>query len=213
MTANEHPASEGQRSPIKNLPVRVPGQSIDRQIGRLFDARVMPWFVAAGCTVFLAYMEWAHVWFKWGLSPWFWTVVAVVTVCLAVWRVRKVVPQARTLRMGQAKAGARDLCELVESTTGRKFFVQPVVLFPGWFVEKQPEGVDVWVLNDKVFPTFLQNAKSHLSPEDVNLVVFHLKRFVIAEIHTMGDCGGVVPSENDAQMVRMFGAQEGRMIR
>jgi hypothetical protein len=80
----------------------------------------------------------------------------------------------------QSKASARWLHELLESSTGKKFAIQPVVLFPGWYVEKMPEHPDVWVLNEKAVPTFVQNAKTPLPPDDVSLIVFHLKRYVIS---------------------------------
>jgi hypothetical protein len=266
MAANENMVSEERRSPIKNLPVRVPGQSIDKEIDRLIDDRVLPWLLAAGFALVIACAEWCRFWFKMAVSPWAWTILAVITVCLAVWRARAIIKKAKALRLGQigelavgqhleevlrpkgyhvlhdvpgtgfnldhvvigptgifcvetktrskplrgnsivkvdgeavtvngfapdrdpivqTKASARYLCELVESTTGKKFHVQPVVLFPGWFVEGPPETGGVWVLNEKAFPTFVQNAKHRLSSEDVNLIVFHLKRFVITETERM----------------------------
>jgi hypothetical protein len=37
-----------------------------------------------------------------------------------------------------------------------------------------------WVLNETLAPTFIKNARNALSPEDVALVTFHLKRYVIS---------------------------------
>jgi hypothetical protein len=80
----------------------------------------------------------------------------------------------------QAKAEASWLCELLESSTGKKFPVKPVVLYPGWYVENVSEITDVWVLNDNALPTFIRNARNHVAPEDISLITFHLKRYVIA---------------------------------
>jgi hypothetical protein len=80
----------------------------------------------------------------------------------------------------QAKAEARWLHELLESSTGKKFPVKPIVLYPGWFVDGKPDA-DVWVLNEKALPTFIRNYRNHLPPEDINLVTYHLKRYVIAK--------------------------------
>jgi hypothetical protein len=79
----------------------------------------------------------------------------------------------------QVKAGARWLYELLESSTGKKFFIKPIVLFPGWYVDNLNLNAEVWVLNDKALPTFIQNRPGTLTPEDINMVVFHLKRYVI----------------------------------
>lgn len=81
----------------------------------------------------------------------------------------------------QARAFARWLSDLIERTAGCKFPVRPVVLFPGWYVEKMPENTEVWVLNEKALPKFIRNARGNLAPDDVTLVTFHLKRYVIVE--------------------------------
>ena len=82
----------------------------------------------------------------------------------------------------QAKSAANWLRELIERTTGRKFAVKPIVLYPGWFVKKMPQNADVWVLNHKVLPTFISNNQAKLAVEDVALITFHLKRYVISEM-------------------------------
>jgi len=57
----------------------------------------------------------------------------------------------------QAKAQANWLKELINDLTGKEIRVQPVVLYPGWFVNKMPKGAKVWVLNPKALPKFLEN--------------------------------------------------------
>ncbi len=78
----------------------------------------------------------------------------------------------------QGKALARWLQELLEKSTGRKYPVQPVVVFPGWFVEKMRGNQDVWVLNPKALPTFIKNNRQEISQEDIHLVFYHLARYV-----------------------------------
>ena len=80
----------------------------------------------------------------------------------------------------QAKAQAAWLRDLLEKSTGKNLPVQPIVIYPGWFVERQPAGVDIWVLNEKAAVSFMVGAKQQLQPEDVSLVTFHLKRYVNA---------------------------------
>ena len=84
----------------------------------------------------------------------------------------------------QAKAEARWMSDLIEQSTGKRFPVQPMVVYPGWYVETTRPNPDVWVLNDTVAPTFIKNARGALSPEDVSLITFHLKRYVIAAGNT-----------------------------
>lgn len=79
----------------------------------------------------------------------------------------------------QAKAQAGWLRELLAESTGRKFPARPVILFPGWWVE-QGKGTtrEVWVLEPKALPGFLDHEPEVLSAEDVKLASYHLSRFI-----------------------------------
>jgi hypothetical protein len=78
----------------------------------------------------------------------------------------------------QAKALAKWLQDLLLQSTGVKFAIRPVVLFPGWFIEPMKRGQEVWILNPKVLPTFISNEPVVLKETDVHLVAFHLSRYV-----------------------------------
>lgn len=69
--------------------------------------------------------------------------------------------------IAQANAAAGYVRGLISKSTGRKTQVRPVVLYPGWFVERQPKGADVWVLNPKSLESFLKHEDEVLNPEDV----------------------------------------------
>ncbi len=79
----------------------------------------------------------------------------------------------------QARAQAAWLERLLAESTGRQMEVFPVVVFPGWFIE-QTEGSlrNIWVLEPKALPKFLENVPQCLAPEDVKLASFHLSRFI-----------------------------------
>lgn len=250
------------KSPIKNLPVRQPGQSTRETFERLFDNDITPYLMAAGVCCLLAFWEWQRYFFPKPPQPWVLTILAIAAVLFAVRKFQKTIPLARQLKLGaigeeavgqfldeklrpmgcqvfhdilgesfnvdhivvgptgvfaietkthskpakgacsvrydgekitvngatpgrdpvvQAKAAAKWVSDLIEQTTGRRFFVQPIVLYPGWFVETTKPNVDVLVLNDTVTPTFIKNARNHqLSSEDISLISFHLKRYVIS---------------------------------
>jgi len=78
----------------------------------------------------------------------------------------------------QAKALSKWLQELLEKSTGLKLFVKPVVLFPGWFVEKMKGDEEVWILNDKALPTFIENEPIKFKDTEVHLIAFHLSRYI-----------------------------------
>lgn len=82
----------------------------------------------------------------------------------------------------QATAIASWVRDFVKESSGRQIPVRPVVLYPGWFVEKPPSlRPTVWVLNPKALADFIGREPAVLSPEDVKLVAFHLSRYVRAE--------------------------------
>jgi hypothetical protein len=82
--------------------------------------------------------------------------------------------------VAQAAAGADYLRDLLKGMTDRDVPVRAVVLFPKWFITKQPPGCRVWVLNEKALLGFLKNEPRKLSPEDValfaNRLTLHLSK-------------------------------------
>ncbi len=255
-------AERKTKSPIKNLPVRLPGQTIWHRINDVLFDRIVFYAMMAYVFVVLAGYEWLKFVFHATHHPWLFTGLAAIAVIVALVKCRPALREVRDLKQGrigeeavgqyleeklrplgcqvlhdipgdgfnidhvaigptgiycietktiskpakgaaevkfdgeqisvngfapdrdpvvQVKAGARFLRDLLAESAGKKFGIRPVVLYPGWFVSKQPENADVWVLNEKALPTFIQNARSSLPPEDINLVTFHLKRYVIAK--------------------------------
>lgn len=80
----------------------------------------------------------------------------------------------------QARAQAKWLQELILETSGKQLPVRPVVVFPGWFVVPTAEAKasDVWVLNPKALPAFIEHSNTQLPDADVRLVTSHLSRYV-----------------------------------
>jgi hypothetical protein len=77
----------------------------------------------------------------------------------------------------QARAGAKSLQQILESYTGRRVAVRPVVLYPGWFVE-EPPGVDTWVLNETRFLGYVEHEPATLTPEESRQLANALARYV-----------------------------------
>jgi len=57
---------------------------------------------------------------------------------------------------------------------------QPVVLFPGWYIESTRQGKNpgAWVLNPKALPKFIENEPDIISREDVMLAAYHISRYI-----------------------------------
>jgi hypothetical protein len=82
--------------------------------------------------------------------------------------------------IAQAQANARWVADALRASTGKAYPVRPVVLFPGWFVEPCPRSSDVWVLEPKALPSFIENENTKIADEDLHLAVYHLSRIARA---------------------------------
>jgi len=83
--------------------------------------------------------------------------------------------------IGQAKAQAAWLMRTLKESTGRDFRVQPVVAFPGWFVEPACKRVaGVWVVEPKALPKFIEREPCSLSQEQINMAALHLRKIIRA---------------------------------
>lgn len=80
----------------------------------------------------------------------------------------------------QVKAAASWLKSLLKESTGQDFLVKPVVVFPGWYVQPTAEAKssEVWVLNPKALPAFIERSKNQLVPDKLSMAAFHLSRYV-----------------------------------
>ncbi|MFZ2783946.1 MAG: nuclease-related domain-containing protein [Sediminibacterium sp.] len=253
------------KSPIKDLPIHVPGQTLDKQLALELEDKALWPIITAMVACLLAGLEWYRSILKLPPMPWLYTFAAICTVAWAVWKIRKALPGLRNLRTGllgekavgqyleenlgskgyhvlhdipgnnfnldhvvvgptgvfcvetktrsrpasgvptvvydgksvavnglppdrdpiiQAKAAAYWLHELLEKSTSKKFPVQPIVIFPDWFIESSAKHSEVWVLSHKAVPTFIKNNYNRLAPEDISLILLHLKRYVISEDQT-----------------------------
>ena len=81
----------------------------------------------------------------------------------------------------QVKAAANFLRELLEKSTRQQFKVQPVVLYPGWYVKSSVQWPEVWVLNEKALGKIVPSQKVSLSDADIGLITTHLKLYIIAK--------------------------------
>ena len=80
----------------------------------------------------------------------------------------------------QVNAASNWLKNILQETTGKKFSIKPVLLFPGWYVEstKQGKKSNIWVLNPKALPTYIENQPDIISQEDMMLTSFHISRYI-----------------------------------
>lgn len=89
--------------------------------------------------------------------------------------------------ISQALASSQWLQRLLEETTGKKFPVKPVVLFPGWYITSTFQGKKsgIWVLEPKALPAFLKNQPALITQDDVALITYHLSRYIRTNVREL----------------------------
>ncbi len=251
--------SKTTRSPIKDRPLRLPGQSLQEERADIWADKIEPWLMMAIFFLVLAGWEWFRYLNPQWTSPWLVTVFALLVIAFAAWRLARQLPRLRAIRLGmegeravgqflerlreqgyhvfhdvlaegfnvdhiligpagvltietktwskpvrgdariafdgtrltvagrtpdrdplvQALAQAGWVKGLLAESTGRRYDVQPVVVFPGWYVEASPGAHrPVWVMEPKGLPAFLAREPVRVNAEDIKLAVFHLSRYV-----------------------------------
>ena len=85
-----------------------------------------------------------------------------------------------TKPLNQVNAASNWLKNMLTETTGKNFRVKPVILFPGWFINttKEGKGSNIWVLNPKALPSYIENQPDIISQEDLKLVSYHISRYI-----------------------------------
>jgi hypothetical protein len=248
------------QSPLKSKPLRLPGESVDKEIDRWINDKGFGACFGAGCFCMVAYFEWYGYLTHSPRRPILFTFIAVGALVYAGWRLFVIRKQVRSLRQGRdgeravgqflerlradggqvfhdIRADGFNLDHVVISThgiyvvetktwskpwpdakvvvegdaltvagqvparnpmeqvshaacwlektlkesTGKRFFVRGVVVFPGWFVEQRGLKGDVWVLEPKALPAFIGQAPEMIAASDVALAAFHLSRYVRSE--------------------------------
>lgn len=250
------------RSPLKDKPLRLPGQSVAEERDDLLENAVLQPLMLALFMIIFALLEWWRDFMQLKPNPVISTIAAVLAIGYAVWRIYRSRVRLRNLRQAlegeravgqylerlreggyhvfhdvvgtgfnidhvligpagvytietktwskpikgsarvvfdgadlkvggiepdrspvvQAKAQAGWMKSMLLESTGKRYAVHPVIVFPGWFVENTAGSFkDLWVLEPKALPTFLQNAENRLEPEDVKLAAFHLSRLIRAK--------------------------------
>lgn len=79
----------------------------------------------------------------------------------------------------QGKAKKSWLEEMLRQSIGKHFPIRPVILFPGWYIDatKSAYGNDLWVLNPKNLPLYIQNTSEKIKEEDYQLIAYYLSRY------------------------------------
>ena len=89
------------KSPLKDPPVRNPGQSLDDQRLKLVTDRLITPLLPAAVFGAIAAQEWLRMLMPREPMPWTFTVLLIVTLGIFLYRVFKTLPEIRRLKQGR----------------------------------------------------------------------------------------------------------------
>lgn len=125
--------AENTRSPLKDKPLRLPGQSIAEERENLIEDAVGQPLTLALFIVLLAALEWWRFYTESKPNPIVFTLAAVVVVLYAALRVWRVIPKLRNLR--QALDGERAVGQFLERLREQGFEIYHDVVGEGFNVD------------------------------------------------------------------------------
>lgn len=109
------------RSPLKNKPLRNPGQSVrEQRVDLVFDKLMAPMMMAILMVVWAA-MEWLRYYWPSPRHPWIMTIIALGAAGYAAWQSFRVWPKIQMLR--QAEEGEKAVGQFLEGLRGAGYQV------------------------------------------------------------------------------------------
>ncbi|MBA7616190.1 hypothetical protein ES703_23486 [subsurface metagenome] len=80
----------------------------------------------------------------------------------------------------QSESESKWLKSLLRKSTGKNYYVMPVIVFPGWFVQPMPEYLKkrIWILNPEALSSFINNEPKTIDESDMHLAAFHISRYI-----------------------------------
>ena len=128
------------KSPIKDKPLRLPGQSLEEERRRLFEDRLETPFVLALCFTLIAALDWWRELADVAPSPRLFTVAAILLIAFTAWRFLNTVPRIRAIKQGIEGEKAvgqflerlrADGYQVFHDVVGAGFNVDHVLIGPG----------------------------------------------------------------------------------
>jgi hypothetical protein len=129
-----------KKSPLKDKPLRLPGQSLEEdRFNIVYDKILAPAFLALFFIIF-AGMEWIRYFWHITPTPVLYTIISIVAVGYATWRIWRTWPQLRAIRqgiegekaVGQYLEGLRENgYQVFHDLIGTGFNVDHVLIGPG----------------------------------------------------------------------------------
>ncbi len=129
---------DGKKSPLKDKPLRYPGQSLDEEINRL-GIYIVLYVVASAVIALLAFYEWWHWYYHIPPEPMITIVIASIAILYSIVKLRQINKRLKFLRLGRdgERAVGQSLeelrqkgCAIFHDIVGKDFNIDHVVVSP-----------------------------------------------------------------------------------
>ncbi len=122
-----------KRSPIKEAPLPLAGESLRERRKRLWEDRLEGPLVTAAAAIGIAALEWWRYFFPSEPKPWTMSAMALGAIAFLLWRAKDALPKLSRLRLGEE--GERKVGEELEKLRSRGYQVFHDVPGPGFNVD------------------------------------------------------------------------------
>lgn len=128
------------KSPIKDKPLRLPGQSLEEERRKLYEDRLEVPFILTVCFVVIAALEWWREYANLSPSPRTFTFAAILLMGFTAWRLWRTIPRIRAIKQGIEGEKAvgqflerlrADGYQVFHDVVGAGFNVDHVLIGPG----------------------------------------------------------------------------------
>lgn len=121
------------RSPLKNRPLRTPGQSVQENIDRLLGDKVVTYVLAITASLALALFEWFRWYSNTPPSPLWVTAGALIVILFSLIKLRDAKKKLKALKLG--RDGERIVAEMINMLRGNGAIIFHDVQAPGFNVD------------------------------------------------------------------------------
>ena len=138
------------KSPLKDNPLRNPGQSLDEEIQRYLDDKATPWIVIVVISIMFAALEWYRSYMQLPYTPWIYSFVAVILTVIGTWKVLNIRKRLHLLRLG--RDGEKAVGQYLEGLRHQGYKVFHDVIGDGFNIDHVVIGpTGIYTIETKTF--------------------------------------------------------------
>lgn len=142
------------RSPIKERPLRAPGESVQAEVDRFLIENMVAWWMFPIFCLIIVVLEWLRWLFKWPPQPVPITVAAVGASAICLWQFFRGREYLRQLRLG--KEGELSVAQMLDELRAHGFHVFNDIVGDGYNIDHVvvgPTGVYAIETKTRSIPT------------------------------------------------------------